>query len=211
MAKEPYIKINDRHINSAELFFKNDTDFNEFCSVLIRFLMQKEIIIKRKRVQMYWDIVENHYKALLESKISGKIGGNKRAENQRDTSPTLATPLDTTLPSNKKENKKEKENKNIYREFKHLMITQEEIDRILLEGYSIEEINDELDSIENYKNNKNYTSLNLTVRKWLKKNKEQTPKPETKMSRTENNLYFAQKASEDMRILDEYNEANRTI
>lgn len=93
------------------MFFKNDTDFNEFCSVLIRFLMQKEIIIKRKRVQMYWDIVENHYKSLLESKISGKTGGDKRAENQRDTSPTLATPLDTTLSSNKNKNKKENKNK----------------------------------------------------------------------------------------------------
>jgi hypothetical protein len=57
----------------------------------------------------------------------------------------------------------------IYRQFKHLSLTEEEFNRLLDDGYSKELIDNTLDSIENYSKNKNYTSLNLTVRKWIKK------------------------------------------
>lgn len=57
----------------------------------------------------------------------------------------------------------------IYRHFKHLSITVEEKDRILSKGYTIEQLDETLDSIENYSSNKKYVSLNLTVQKWLKK------------------------------------------
>lgn len=63
----------------------------------------------------------------------------------------------------------------IYRKFKHLSITQKEFAKLIEDGYTKEEIDEELDSIENYSKNKNYTNLNLTVRKWLKKNKQNKP------------------------------------
>lgn len=62
--------------------------------------------------------------------------------------------------------KKEKNNK-IYREFKHLKLFQEEFDRINID-YSKERIDCILDDIENRKKNTGVTSLNLTVRKWLR-------------------------------------------
>lgn len=56
---------------------------------------------------------------------------------------------------------------NIYRAFKHLKLTLEEFEK-LREQYTKEEIDFTLDKIENYKLNKNYTSLYLTANNWLK-------------------------------------------
>ena len=59
--------------------------------------------------------------------------------------------------------------KDIYRSFAHLSITVNEVDK-LLEKYSINQIDETLDAIENYKGNKKYVSLYLTATKWLSKN-----------------------------------------
>ncbi len=50
----------------------------------------------------------------------------------------------------------------------------------LLDKYSINEIDEVLDSIENFKGNKKYTSLYLTANKWLSKNKKSTEVEEPK-------------------------------
>jgi len=67
-------------------------------------------------------------------------------------------------------NNKEKNNKeNIYRSFDSLFLTKEEYNKLILQ-YPEEEVNDILDAIENYKDNKKFKSLYLTAKKWLKKN-----------------------------------------
>lgn len=65
-------------------------------------------------------------------------------------------------------------NKQWYRAFAHLSLSQEEFERLIAEWYSKEQIDDKLDEIENFKNNKKYTSLNLTVRKWIKRDEEKS-------------------------------------
>jgi|LGVE01.1.fsa_nt_gb hypothetical protein len=70
----------------------------------------------------------------------------------------------------KVKNSKVKNSKvNIYRKFAHLKLTTEEFERLIEDGYKVKDIDDKLDDIENYKKNTSYVSLNLTIRKWFKK------------------------------------------
>ena len=85
---------------------------------------------------------------------------NQRATNEQPTSNQRAT-------TNNKGNKENKEN-NIFRQFDHLKITTEENNKLLVD-WNANQINNILDSIENYKNNTSYKSLYLTARKWLNK------------------------------------------
>jgi len=57
---------------------------------------------------------------------------------------------------------------NTYRSFAHLSLSQLEFEKLLLKNTK-EEIDEILDSIENYNKNKNYKSLFVTARSWLKK------------------------------------------
>lgn len=65
--------------------------------------------------------------------------------------------------------------KGIYRAFGHLSINFTEYEKLLLDNTKTE-IDEVLDAIENYKGSKKYTSLYLTAKKWLAKNKKPAEK-----------------------------------
>lgn len=57
-----------------------------------------------------------------------------------------------------------------YRAFGHLCISISEFNKLILEGFTKEQIDNTLNSVENFKGNKKYKSLYLTALNWLKKN-----------------------------------------
>jgi hypothetical protein len=98
---------------------------------------------------------------------------------RRNASETQTKPI-----KEEEEKQEEKEEEIIYRNFKHLKITIQEFEK-LKETYLSDDIDLVLNNIENYKNNKNYTSLYLTALNWLKKDyttKQETFKNQYKIS-----------------------------
>ena len=74
----------------------------------------------------------------------------------------------------RKEEEERKEKEEVYRQFDHLSLSISEFDKLIEEGYTKQSIDDILDSIENYKKNKTYTSLYLTAKKWLKSERDKS-------------------------------------
>lgn len=88
---------------------------------------------------------------------------NQHTNNKQTTSKQHTD--NTQVTTNNKDNK---ENKDIYRSFQHLSLSVLDFNKLEIE-YTKEQIDSVLDAVENYKLNKNYKSLYLTVKQWLKK------------------------------------------
>jgi DNA-binding transcriptional regulator YhcF (GntR family) len=65
---------------------------------------------------------------------------------------------------------KEIKEENIYRCFHHLSISVDEFNKLCID-YTKQQIDDILDQIQNYRNNDKFSSLYLTAKNWLSRNK----------------------------------------
>jgi len=65
--------------------------------------------------------------------------------------------------------------KDIYRKFKHLSLSETEFESLKKKGLTKQQIDSYCDLIENYAKNKNYTSLNLTIQSWWRRDKKSSP------------------------------------
>lgn len=146
-----------RNKAEEELFIDGSTIYKS-----IKKLQEMEMI-KIDSNNQYSIITICKYDTYQDNK-SYKVTSKEQPSNNQVTA--KEQPSNTTNTLNN-DNTLNKEN-NIYRSFFHLKITNEEVEKLKID-YDIKTIDSILDSIENYKNNKNYKSLYLTAKKWLEK------------------------------------------
>jgi len=185
-----FVKISVQDLEIAEAFFENEKHFNEWLINVFNYYLGKNVKIKTKIVQKYFNSYKKTMDYLLQQSNFGKSGALKKTEIQQVKETTLKGGLKESLKESleakdkykDKEKEKDKDkDKEIYKSFLHLSITTDEVNKLNLAGYTKQQIDDVLESIENYKKNTTYVSLYLTAKKWLKKETtENTPPTEVK-------------------------------
>lgn len=101
--------------------------------------------------------------------VRGGKNGRPTETSLKNLSKGTSKPISEATPKQtKRETKIEKESKDKYKSFLHLSISFEDVEK-LKSKYTITQIDGVLESIENYSQNKKYSSLYLTAKKWLEK------------------------------------------
>jgi len=162
----------------------SDTDAGQLLKHLLRYVNDQnpttdnplvEIAFEPIKQQLKRDLVKFEDVKVKRSE-AGKAGATKRWQDIANANKGIQTIANIAVNDNVNVNVISKD---IYRSFAHLSISNADIEK-LLDKYSINEIDEVLDSIENFKGNKKYTSLYLTANKWLSKNKKSTEVEEPK-------------------------------
>jgi hypothetical protein len=125
----------------------------------------------KSKVRRFFNLLEND--SMIELKCDNTtthltVCKYERYQGERNTDETPVKRKRNTRETNirNKENKEE----NIYRDFEHLSISVDEFNKLCID-YTKQQIDEILDQIENNANNKKYTSLYLTAKNWLSRNK----------------------------------------
>ena len=162
----------------------SDTDAGQLLKHLLRYVNDQNPTTENPLVEIAFEPIKQQLKRDLvkfeDVKVkrseAGKAGATKRWQEIANANKGIQTIANIAVNDNDNDNVISKD---IYRSFAHLSITNADVEK-LLDKYSINEIDEVLDSIENFKGNKKYTSLYLTANKWLSKNKKSTEVEEPK-------------------------------
>jgi hypothetical protein len=162
----------------------SDTDAGQLLKHLLRYVNDQNPTTDNPLVEIAFEPIKHQIKRDLvkieDVKVkrseAGKAGASKRWQDIANANKGIQTIANIAVNDNDNVNVISKD---IYRSFAHLSISNADIEK-LLDKYSINEIDEVLDSIENFKGNKKYTSLYLTANKWLSKNKKSTEVEEPK-------------------------------
>jgi hypothetical protein len=131
-----------------------------------------ELGLNGKRVELkgisktIFTLIAPQLEANLKKYLNGIKPKNKQPKSKTEAKPKQKiSKTEANVNVNVNDNEKDI---NIYRKFNHLKLSIEDFDKLRIE-YSADQINNVLDSIENYKQNKSYSSLYLTAKNWLKR------------------------------------------
>jgi hypothetical protein len=103
-----YVKVSEQDLKLAEEFFENEKHFSEWLLNVFNYYRGKEVKIKTKIVQKYFNNYKKTMDFIINSVKTGKNGGEISAENQRVKNETLegvvvgdvAPPVVDTVPPN---------------------------------------------------------------------------------------------------------------
>lgn len=94
--KRDFVKINEEDLQYAEQFFDNEKHFNEWLVNVFNYYRGKEVKIKTKIVQKYFDNYKKTMNIVMVLSQKGKETYKKRVENKQVTEDTLEAYLEPT-------------------------------------------------------------------------------------------------------------------
>lgn len=165
-------KLNDEQ---AGKLFKHVLDYvndlNPITEDLLTQVCFEPIKQSLKRDLKKWE--KQHEQRIAAGKKSAQVRKqNSTTVNDRSVSSTVSGSVSVSVKE-----------KDIYRSFAHLSMSLTEFNKLELE-YTKQQIDEVIDAIQNYANNKKYKSLYLTAKNWLQKlPKEEEDKLTTKAKR----------------------------
>lgn len=159
----------------------SDADAGELFKHILRYVNDLSPETKNQLVDIVFEPIKQqlkrdlkHWESIINKrKVAGAKGGKQKLANASKRVANVAVSVNDSVSVSVTDNVNDIK---YYKIFKHLKLTFDDFDKLVRLGYSVEQINKVLESIENYKKNTNYTSLYLTAKKWLEKETKQPSK-----------------------------------